>query len=142
MTIPIDRKASDVGDTLLCGYPKLPNTCQSRRPQSPGPLHAVTLFNIVLVPHVPVQGRHRAARHPLPLPYPHCGVVPWVTDSITPLANPPSRSMQSDNICVTHVSCRATGVPAAAFSPIPRPSQSVLPSCFPADYSCWSLRPS
>ena len=43
---------------------------------------------------------------------------------------------------VSHGPCRATGVPAAAFSPIPRPSRAVQPSCFPADYSCWSSRPS
>ncbi len=48
-------------------------------------------------PHVPVQGKRRVARHFLLLPYPYCGVDPWVTDLITPLAKPPSRSMQSDN---------------------------------------------
>jgi hypothetical protein len=65
-------------------------------------------------------------------PVPYCGVVPWVKDYITPLANSPSRSMQSV-ISVTHVPCRATGVPAAAFSPSPRPSRAVYPSCFPVD---------
>ena len=141
MTIPIDRKASDVGDTLLCGYPKLPNTCQSRRPQSPGPLHAVTLFNIVLVPHVPVQGRHRGARHPLPLPYPHCGVDPWVTDSITPLANY-SVTAHAIRLSVSHVPCRATGVPAAAFCTFLGHLRRFSHPVSQWIYSCWSLRPS
>jgi hypothetical protein len=46
------------------------------------------------------QGRRRAARHFSQLPYPSFGVDPWVTDCITPLANSPSRPMQSDNLCI------------------------------------------
>ncbi|MDA8407661.1 MAG: hypothetical protein M0T73_12515 [Deltaproteobacteria bacterium] len=46
-------------------------------------------------PHVPVQGKRRVARHFLLLPYPYCGVDPWVTDLITPLARSPARSMLS-----------------------------------------------
>ncbi len=36
---------------------------------------------------------------------------------------------------VSHVPCRATGVPAEAFILFPRPSRAVLTSCFPVDYS-------
>ena len=52
----------------------------SRRPQSPGPQHAITLFNSRFGSACFGQGRRRAARHTLPLPYPHCGVDPWVKD--------------------------------------------------------------
>ena len=31
-------------------------------------------------------------------PQTYCGVVPWVKDYITPIASPPSRPMQSDNL--------------------------------------------
>jgi hypothetical protein len=34
---------------------------------------------------------------------------------------------------VSHVPCRATGVPAGAFIVFPRSSRAVLTSCFPAD---------
>ena len=67
------------------------------------------------------QGKRRAARHPLPFSQKYCGVDPWVKDYITPLANSPSRPMQSDN-SVTHGPCRATGVPAEAFIVFPGPS--------------------
>ncbi|MGA8830926.1 MAG: hypothetical protein ACLQT6_17225 [Desulfomonilaceae bacterium] len=61
------------------------------------------------------QGKRRAAIHISPFfPVTYCGVVPCVKDYITPLANPPSCHVLSDNL-VLHVPCRATGVPAAAF---------------------------
>ena len=34
-------------------------------------------------------------------PVPDCGVDPWVTDCITPLAKPPSRHVLSDNLYCT-----------------------------------------
>jgi hypothetical protein len=46
-------------------------------------------------------GPGQASRRQTPFPFfsvPFCGVDPWVTDYITPLANPPSRSMQSVNL--------------------------------------------
>ena len=45
----------------------------------------------------------QASRRQTPItffPVPYCGVDLWVTDSITPLANPPSHPMQSDKICI------------------------------------------
>ena len=42
-------------------------------------------------------GQASRRQTPLSIPYPACGVDPWVTDYITPLASPPSRPMQSVN---------------------------------------------
>jgi|GEM_PF-6006432 len=79
-----------------------PYTCQSRRFHLPGPHHAVTLFKFPLWSRMFRPGQaSRRQTHFAFFPVTYCGVVPWVTDLITPLANPPSRRVLSDNLYCT-----------------------------------------
>ena len=65
---------------------------------SPWPATCSFSFLIsVLVPHVSARASVVPPDASL-FALPSCGVDPWVTDYITPLANTPSRPMQSDNL--------------------------------------------
>jgi hypothetical protein len=106
---------------------------QSRRLLLPVPQHAIRslkyCFGLACSGSGQALRRHKQSTFSL---VSFCGVDHWVKDSITPLAIPPSRPMQSDHLSWPHA--EAPGVPADAFLRIPRPSLAVVSSSFPVDY--------
>jgi hypothetical protein len=54
----------------------------------------------VLVPHVSARAGVAPPDIFYIFPTPSCGGDPWVKDYVTPLAKPPSRPMQSVNLCI------------------------------------------
>ncbi len=112
---------------------------QSRRLLLPGPQHAITLFKF------PFWSRMFLAR---------TSVAPPDTFYLFPRSILLLRSLgyglyhaycstsvtgHAIRHSVTHVPCRATGVPEVAFVVFPRTSRAVSTTCFPLDYSCLSL---
>jgi len=76
-----------------------PNTPQSRRLLIPVPQHAIRSLKYCFGPAYSGPGQSsRRHTHSKFFPDPFCGVDPWVTASITPLANPPSWPVQSINL--------------------------------------------
>lgn len=124
------------------GKSRSPYTCQSRRPHPPGPSHAVTLFNSRFGSACFGQGRRRAARYLLRISPLHlsASILRLRTKSRL-LLNFRHGPCNLINL-VSHVPCRATGVPAELSRPflahLGRSNHPVSQRI----YSCLSLRPS